>query len=134
MPMKRTDRATPVDRHVGARLRERRITHGLSMQQLADQLGVTYQQLHKYERGINHLAAGRLFEVARVLSVPISYFFEGAADSGDATRRPPGPRERLTLDLVRSFAAIADPRLQEAVSSLARSLAGAPPGERPDAA
>jgi transcriptional regulator with XRE-family HTH domain len=132
--MKRTDRATPVDRHVGARLRERRITHGLSMQQLADQLGVTYQQLHKYERGINHLAAGRLFEVARVLSVPISYFFEGAADSGDATRRPPGPRERLTLELARSFQGIADPRVQEAVSNLARSRAGAPLAERADTA
>src|ERR1700720_3252708 len=59
-----------VDRHVGARIRERRIMLGLTQQQLADLIGVTYQQAHKYERGINRVSAGRLFEVAQVLSVP----------------------------------------------------------------
>src|SRR6185437_9697247 len=74
--MKRTtSRTQDIDRHVGARIRERRIMLGLTQQQLADLIGVTYQQAHKYERGINRVSAGRLFEIARVLSVPVSYFF-----------------------------------------------------------
>src|SRR5881392_1278104 len=77
-----TGRTQDVDRHVGARVRERRIMLGLTQQQLADLIGVTYQQAHKYERGINRVSAGRLFEVARVLSVPVSYFYEGIGDEG----------------------------------------------------
>jgi DNA-binding XRE family transcriptional regulator len=72
-----TGRTQDVDRHVGARIRERRIMLGLTQQQLADLIGVTYQQAHKYERGINRVSAGRLFEVAQVLSVPVSHFFDG---------------------------------------------------------
>src|SRR5580698_11610968 len=68
-------RTQDIDRHVGARVRERRIMLGLTQQQLADLIGVTYQQAHKYERGINRVSAGRLFEVAQVLGVPVSYFF-----------------------------------------------------------
>src|ERR1700724_1462426 len=77
-PVRRTaGRTQDVDRHVGARVRERRIMLGFTQQQLADLIGVTYQQAHKYERGINRVSAGRLFEIARVLSVPVSYFFDG---------------------------------------------------------
>ena len=72
-----TSRTQDIDRHVGARIRERRIMLGLTQQQLADLIGVTYQQAHKYERGINRVSAGRLFEVAQVLGVPVSYFFDG---------------------------------------------------------
>ena len=71
-----TGRTQDIDRHVGARVRERRIMLGLTQQQLADLIGVTYQQAHKYERGINRVSAGRLYEIAQVLSVPIGYFFE----------------------------------------------------------
>src|SRR5579884_4065703 len=71
-----TGRTQDIDRHVGARVRERRIMLGLTQQQLADLIGVTYQQAHKYERGINRVSAGRLYEVAQVLSVPVSYFFD----------------------------------------------------------
>src|SRR6516162_9227930 len=67
-----TSRTQDIDRHVGARIRERRIMLGLTQQQLADLIGVTYQQAHKYERGINRVSAGRLFEVAQVLGVPVS--------------------------------------------------------------
>jgi DNA-binding XRE family transcriptional regulator len=73
-----TSRTQDIDRHVGARIRERRIMLGLTQQQLADLIGVTYQQAHKYERGINRVSAGRLFEVAQVLGVPVSYFFDGS--------------------------------------------------------
>ena len=93
---------------------------GLTQQQLADLIGVTYQQAHKYERGINRVSAGRLFEVARVLSVPASYFFEGL-DSEDG--RQTSPRERMCLELARNFAQIPNEKHQEALSQLARALA-----------
>ncbi len=93
---------------------------GLTQQQLADLIGVTYQQAHKYERGINRVSAGRLFEIARVLSVPISYFFDGLDDQSG---RPVGQRERMCLELARNFAQIPNERHQEALSQLARALA-----------
>ena len=74
---KRGRSTATIDDHVGARIRERRIMLGLTQQQLAEMIGVTYQQAHKYERGINRVSAGRLFEIARALSAPISYFYEG---------------------------------------------------------
>ena len=115
------NRATETDRYVGGRIRERRIMLGLSQQQMADMIGVTYQQTHKYERGINRISAGRLFEIARVLKVPVSYFFEGLGD------RPEGGtltgRQRMCLELARNFARITNERHQEALSRLARTLA-----------
>lgn len=119
--MKRvTSRTQDVDRHVGTRIRERRIMLGFTQQQLADLIGVTYQQAHKYERGINRVSAGRLFEIARVLTVPVNYFFEGLDDRGD---RPISPRERMCLELARNFSQISNERHQEALSQLARALA-----------
>ena len=93
---------------------------GLTQQQLAELIGVTYQQAHKYERGINRVSAGRLFEIARVLSVPISYFYEGIGEPGT---RQVTPRERMMLEIARNFAEITNERHQEAVSQLARALA-----------
>ncbi len=115
------NRATETDRYVGGRIRERRIMLGLSQQQMAHMIGVTYQQTHKYERAINRISAGRLFEIARVLKVPVSYFFEGLGD------RPEGGtltgRQRMCLELARNFTRITNERHQEALSRLARSLA-----------
>lgn len=119
-PEKPNNRATDTDRHVGNRIRERRIMLGLSQQQMADMIGVTYQQAHKYERGINRISAGRLYEIALVLSVPVSYFFEGLA--GSETQNV-GPRQRMCLELARNFAQISNERHQEALSQLARALA-----------
>jgi transcriptional regulator with XRE-family HTH domain len=113
-------RTQDIDRHVGARVRERRIMLGLTQQQLADLIGVTYQQAHKYERGINRVSAGRLFEIAQVLSVPVSYFFDGLDEQGG---RSISPRERMCLDLARNFAQIPNEKHQEALSQLARVLA-----------
>jgi transcriptional regulator with XRE-family HTH domain len=119
-PMKRSSgRTQDIDRFVGTRIRERRIMLGLTQQQLADLIGVTYQQAHKYERGINRVSAGRLFEIARVLSVPVAYFFEGLDEGG----RSVSPRERMCLELARNFAQIPNERHQEALSQLARALA-----------
>ncbi|HVJ52486.1 MAG TPA: helix-turn-helix transcriptional regulator [Aliidongia sp.] len=120
--MKRTtSRTQDIDRHVGARIRERRIMLGLTQQQLADLIGVTYQQAHKYERGINRISAGRLFEIARVLTVPVSEFFDGL-EAGE-TERSNTPRERMCLELARNFSQIENERHQEALSQLARALA-----------
>jgi transcriptional regulator with XRE-family HTH domain len=113
-------RTQDIDRHVGARIRERRIMLGFTQQQLADLIGVTYQQAHKYERGINRVSAGRLFEVAQVLSVPVNHFFDGLTEEGG---RGISPRERMCLELARNFAQIPNERHQEALSQLARVLA-----------
>ena len=115
-----TGRTQDIDRHVGARIRERRIMLGLTQQQLADLIGVTYQQAHKYERGINRVSAGRLFEVAQVLNVPVSHFFDGLEQESE---RGISPRERMCLELARNFAQIPNERHQEALSQLARALA-----------
>jgi len=111
-----------IDHHVGARIRERRIMLGLTQQQLAELIGVTYQQEHKYERGINRVSAGRLFEIARALNVPVGYFYEGIGKEGV---RPVAPHQRMLLEIARNFADIPNERHQEALSALARALAGA---------
>lgn len=74
MPKKK---ANPVDAHVGYRVRLRRMLIGMSQERLGDLLGLTFQQVQKYERGINRIGAGRLYEVAEILGVPINFFYEG---------------------------------------------------------
>ena len=114
------NRANDVDRYVGTRIRERRVMLGLSQQQMADMIGVTYQQAHKYERGINRISAGRLYEISRVLNVPITYFYEGLDGHNDEAVEP---RQRMCLELARNFSAIGNQKHQEALSQLARALA-----------
>ena len=116
-------RANNADRHVGTRIRERRIMLGLSQQQLAVMIGVTYQQAHKYERGLNRISAGRLYDIAGVLSVPISWFFEGMQEETVASEM--SPRQRMCLELARNFAMIDNLKHQEALSQMARALAQA---------
>lgn len=116
-------RATDTDRYVGLRIRERRIMLGLSQQQMAEMIGVTYQQTHKYERGINRISAGRLYEIAQVLKVPVSYFFEGLDEESAESDLP--PRQRMCLELARNFSQIESERHQEALSQMARALADA---------
>ena len=113
-------RSQDVDRHVGARMRERRLMLGLTQHQVAELIGVKYQQAHKYEKGINRVAAGRLYYVAQALGVEVSYFFEGL-QTGD--RFVPSPRQRMLLDLARNYLNIADPEHQKAIVALARALA-----------
>ena len=117
-----SSRASNADHHVGSRIRERRVMLGLSQQQLAQMIGVTYQQAHKYERGLNRISAGRLYEIAQVLSVSVSWFFEGLADTLKADMTP---RQRMCLELARNFAAIDNEKHQEALSQMARALAAA---------
>ncbi|MEO1017544.1 MAG: helix-turn-helix transcriptional regulator [Pseudomonadota bacterium] len=101
-------------------MRERRIMLGLTQQQMAELIGVTYQQAHKYEKGINRIAAGRLYTIAQALGVDVSYFFEGMHD--DASFKPT-PQQRMLLELARNFIALPSRKHQEAICSLARALA-----------
>ena len=119
--METTKRDTDVDRQVGNRIRERRVMLGLSQQQMAVMIGVTYQQAHKYERGINRISAGRLYDIARVLRVPVGYFFEGL--EGEPSEDDLSMRQRMCLELARNFTQIPNDRHREALSQLARALA-----------
>jgi transcriptional regulator with XRE-family HTH domain len=117
-----SQRATTVDKYVGLRIRERRVMMGLSQQQLARIIGVTYQQEHKYERGLNRISAGRLFAIAQALATEPAWFFEGMSAEHAAGEVP--PRQRMQLELMRNFALIQDEGQQQAISAVARSLAG----------
>ena len=113
-------RVQGIDHHIAARIRERRTTLGLTLQQVAGMLGITYQQLYKYEKGVNRISVGRLHALARALGVDVGYFYEGLG-SGEPAR--PTDRQRQTLELTRSFSVL--PRQQqEALAELARALAG----------
>jgi transcriptional regulator with XRE-family HTH domain len=114
-------RANAVDLYVGRRIRQRRIMLGLSQQQLAQMIGVTYQQAHKYERGLNRISAGRLYEIAVVLNVAISWFFEDLEVAVSTVSI--SARQRMSLELARNFAAIDNERYCEALSLMARALA-----------
>jgi transcriptional regulator with XRE-family HTH domain len=109
-----------VDRHVGARMRQRRLVLGINQQQLAELIGVTNQQAHKYEKGINRISAGRLYVIAQALDVDITFFFEGLDDH---RRFDVTPKRRLLLEFARNFAAVPEQRHQAALSSLVRALA-----------
>lgn len=113
-------RAKEVDRFVGSRIRERRVMLGLTQQQMAELIGVTYQQAHKYERGVNRISAGRLFGIGNALGVPVTYFFDGLAEGLDPEL---SSRQRMCLELARNFMHIDNERHQEALSNLARILA-----------
>ena len=81
----RESRPSPIDVHVGSRIRLRRTLLGMSQERLGDALGLTFQQVQKYERGVNRVGASRLFDISRVLDVPISFFFEDMPEGMDAT-------------------------------------------------
>ena len=112
---------------VGTRVRIRRVELGLSQTQLANALGVTFQQVQKYEKGVNRIGASRLHAIAGVLHVPVSYFFPAA---GEEVNHGASTSEVLALlgfpgamDLLRNFARIPDRSVREAISLLARTLA-----------
>jgi transcriptional regulator with XRE-family HTH domain len=135
----KSDKPNPVDVHVGSRVRLRRTLLGMSQEKLGDALGLTFQQIQKYERGANRVGASRLYDLSRVLDVPVSYFFE---EFGDASSSPIGMGEaagdpyqanpmmkRETLELVRAYLRIADPQIKRRVFELTKALASAYPGD-----
>ena len=112
-------RAQDIDRYVGARMRERRIMLGLTQQQMAELIGVTYQQAHKYVVGVKRVSAGRLFQIANALGVEVGFFFEGV-DTERAFK--PTPQQRMLLELARNFISMPSRKHQEALCNLARAL------------
>ncbi|MCS6877301.1 MAG: helix-turn-helix domain-containing protein [Geminicoccaceae bacterium] len=119
-------RALDIDHYVSMRIRQRRIMLGLTQQQMAELIGVTYQQAHKYETGINRISAGRLYQIAQALGVDIGYFFEDADPEHRLKSKPAElmPQQRMLLELARNFANIPNRKHQEALCNLARALAG----------
>ena len=135
-------RPNPIDVHVGARVRLRRTLLGMSQEKLGEALGLTFQQVQKYERGANRVGASRLFDLSRVLDVPVSFFFD---DMGEELKtqtpaliagvgeleEPPAHFEhdpmakRETLELVRAYYRITDPQVRKRVYELAKALADA---------
>ena len=126
-PIKLSD-ANQVDRQVGERMRRRRILLGLTQDQVADALGISYQQIQKYETGANRISAGRLAQIAEVLEVLPGWFF-GAAEAGDE----PGSSSRAVIELVRNFSRIEDDRVRSHLMALMRALSGGTDGVEAEA-
>jgi transcriptional regulator with XRE-family HTH domain len=137
----REHRASPIDAHVGARVRLRRTLLGMSQEKLGDALGLTFQQVQKYERGVNRIGASRLFDLARVLDVPIGFFFDdlppemggnaavrsrpalfGFAETSDGLEDE-HMNKRETLELVRAYYRINEAGVRKRVFDLIKSLA-----------
>lgn len=144
-------RSSPIDVHVGTRIRLRRTLMGMSQERLGESLGLTFQQVQKYERGVNRVGASRLFDLSRVLDVPISFFFDDLPEAVGDTAGTAAPRRawgfadaqdgfgapsttavsgaddalhrRETLELVRAYYRITDPAVRKRVFELIKSLA-----------
>lgn len=113
-----TEFTVRIDRLIGTRIHELRIAMGLSRQQLAELIGVTHQQLQKYEKGKNRISAGRLLAISKALKKPISYFFD---DEGNQDALP-NQHQRMCIEVARNFLKIRNPVHQDAVNFLVRSL------------
>ena len=131
-------RANPMDVHVGSRVRLRRMLLGMSQEKLGEHLGLTFQQVQKYEKGVNRIGASRLFDLAKVLGVPVQFFYDeapsGVHTTGNAMAgfaEQPGESyvvdflgTREGLELNKAFARISDPKVRRSIVDLVRSLAG----------
>jgi len=124
----------PVDAHVGSRVRLRRMLLGMSQERLGESMGLTFQQVQKYEKGVNRIGASRLFQISKILDVPVQFFFEEAPYAGDGSRAP-GLAEsdseafileflnsREGLELNRAFVKIGDAKVRKSVVDLVRAL------------
>ncbi|MGE3916763.1 MAG: helix-turn-helix domain-containing protein [Hyphomicrobiaceae bacterium] len=134
-------RPNPIDVHVGSRVRLRRMLLGISQEKLGERLGLTFQQVQKYEKGVNRIGASRLFDLSTVLGVPISFFYEDAPAAearvqpvfGFAEAAPADSNileflsTREGLELNKAFSRIQDPKSRRAILELVRSLAGVEP-------
>ena len=136
----RESRPSPIDVHVGTRIRLRRTLLGMSQERLGEALGLTFQQVQKYERGVNRVGASRLFDLSRVQDVPISFFFDdmpenlassfgaqsGRRTTGLATGGEAFPDDALnrreTLELVRAYYRITDPNVRKRMFDLIKSM------------
>jgi transcriptional regulator with XRE-family HTH domain len=125
--------AHPTDTHVGKRVRMRRLMLGMSQTNVADALGLTFQQLQKYEKGANRISASRLQHLAHVFQVPVTFFFEGAPHvSGEHHPQTDAPSPQYVSDylatsdglqLTKAFMRIRDPKLRRSIVSLVKQIA-----------
>ncbi len=136
-PPRGSRRANPMDVHVGSRVRLRRMLLGMSQEKLGEHLGLTFQQVQKYEKGVNRIGASRLFDLARVLGVPIQFFYDEAPNGARGAEAQAGfaeqPNEsyvveflgsREGLELNKAFSRITDPRVRRSIVEMVRALAG----------
>src|SRR3569623_1579355 len=124
----------PDDKYVGSRVRMRRIMLGLSQEKLGDALGLTFQQIQKYEKGTNRIGASRLHQIADILQVPVSFLFEGgpsSSTSGEGLGEAPSPAyvsdflaTSEGLALTRAFTKITDAKLRRSIVDLVDQIAG----------
>jgi transcriptional regulator with XRE-family HTH domain len=131
---RRSEHPHPVDIHVGSRLRQRRQLLGLSQEKLGEAIGLTFQQVQKYERGANRIGASRLFELSRVLDVPVGFFFDemsrevagriGLAEAPAASFAAP-PLDRDNLEFMRLYQRISEPAVRRRLHDLAKAIADA---------
>ena len=126
----------PIDVHVGARLRRRRTLSGMSQTTLGDAIGLTYQQVQKYENGANRISASRLFDLSRMFDVPVQFFFDdmpkavaasSPAQGGGKAKKllsyEPNPMTtRETLELVRAYYKITDPEIRRRLRELTKAI------------
>lgn len=129
----------PIDKHVGSRVRMRRMMLAMSQEKLGDALGLTFQQVQKYEKGTNRIGASRLQQIANILQVPVSFFFEGAPDLGDmpaAGGMGEAPSPSYVSDflatsdglaLTKAFMRISDAKLRRRIVDLVEHIAGKTP-------
>lgn len=133
----RGGKPNPVDVHVGKRVRLRRTLLGMSQEKLARAIGLTFQQVQKYERGANRVGASRLFQLSRVLDVPVSFFFDdmpaetagggaGLSEPAAASFEPDPLAKRETLELVRAYYRITDRQVRRKLFELVKTLGAAP--------
>ncbi len=113
----------PVDVLVGRRAKERRKLEGMSQTAVADKLGLTFQQLQKYERGHNRISASRLYELAQLFDVHVAYFYEGIEAGKGAPSRNESLTKRETLELVRAYYSISDPAVRDSIRRLTQAAA-----------
>ncbi|MGQ3671308.1 helix-turn-helix domain-containing protein [Xanthobacter sp. TB0136] len=126
----------PIDKHVGSRVRMRRMMVGMSQEKLGESLGITFQQIQKYEKGTNRIGASRLQQISIVLGVPVAFFFEGAPIVGpevegvEEAASPAYVSDFLAtsegLTLTRNFMRIPDPKVRRRIVDLVMSIAGEP--------
>ncbi|MFZ1815488.1 MAG: helix-turn-helix transcriptional regulator [Rhizobiaceae bacterium] len=123
----------PIDIHVGSRVRLRRTMLGMSQEKLGEHLGITFQQIQKYEKGANRVGASRLQEIARVLNTPVSFFFEDSPGTPAGTASGFGEAESANyvvdflsssegLQLNRAFVKIKDPKVRRKIVEMVRAL------------
>ena len=122
----------PIDIHVGSRVRLRRQLLKMSQEKLGEELGVTFQQVQKYERGANRIGASRLYRLSRVLDVPVQYFFEGLGEKSAVTGMAEGDQTPIVYDFIQSsdgvalaeaFSRIRDIKVRRRILELVRTLA-----------